>query len=61
MLYSNPITGVILDEVGAGEADRRTIRAALDEMIRERAGEADVAVLTAALNIGWGTKPGDGR
>ncbi len=61
MLYSNPIPGVILDEVGAGEADRRTIRAALDEMIRERAGEADVAVLTAALNIGWGTKPGDGR
>ena len=36
------------------------MRSSLDEMIRERAGDAGVAVLTAPLNIGWGRKD-DGR
>ena len=56
MFFSNPITGMILDDVGVSEADRARMRAALDEMIRERAGAAGVAVLTAPLNIGWGRK-----
>jgi SAM-dependent methyltransferase len=60
MFFSNPITGMILDDVGVSEADRARMRAVLDEMIRERAGDAGVAVLTAPLNIGWGRKA-DGR
>jgi hypothetical protein len=56
MLYSNPITGMILEDVG--ETDRAEIRGALDELIRERADAAGVGVLTAPLNIGWGQKPG---
>ncbi|HEX2804551.1 MAG TPA: class I SAM-dependent methyltransferase [Kineosporiaceae bacterium] len=60
MFFSNPITSVILDDVGVSEADRARMRAVLDEMIRERAGDAGVAVLTAPLNIGWGRKA-DGR
>ncbi|QMW67926.1 class I SAM-dependent methyltransferase [Mumia sp. ZJ1417] len=60
MLSSNPITGIILDDVGVSEHDRARMRSALDETIRNRAGEAGVAVLTAPLNIGWGRKD-DGR
>jgi SAM-dependent methyltransferase len=60
MLFSNPITGMILDDVGVSEADRAKLRAALERMIRERAGSLGAAVLSAPLNIGWGRK-GDGR
>jgi SAM-dependent methyltransferase len=60
MCFSNPITGIILDDVGVSEDERATMRAVLDQMIRERAGTAGVAVLTASLNIGWGRKD-DGR
>lgn len=60
MLFSNPITGIILDDVGVGEADRARMRSALDEMIGDRADGGGGAVLTAPLNIGWGRK-GDGR
>ena len=60
MVFSNPITDMILDDVGVSEDDRARMRAALDEMIRDRANAAGVAVLTAPLNIGWGRKA-DGR
>lgn len=60
MLFSNPITGIILDDVGVDEPDRARMRSSLDEMIRERADDVGVAVLTATLNIGWGRKD-DGR
>ncbi len=56
MLSSNPITGMILDDVGVSEDDRATMRSVLDRMIQERAGGSGVAVLTAPLNIGWGRK-----
>ena len=56
MLSSNPITGMILDDVGVSEDDRATIRSVLDRMIQERADGSGVAVLTAPLNIGWGRK-----
>ncbi len=58
MLFSNPITGMLLDDVGVSETDRATMRSALDEMIRERAGADGFAVLTAPLNIGWGRTAG---
>lgn len=60
MCFSNPITGIILDDVGVSEDDRARMRAALDAMIGERADSDGAAVLTAALNIGWGSKD-DGR
>ncbi|MFD1826784.1 class I SAM-dependent methyltransferase [Mumia zhuanghuii] len=59
MLSSNPIAGIILDDVGVSEHDRARMRSTLDETIRNRAGEAGVAVLTAPLNIGWGRKVDD--
>lgn len=58
MFYSNPITDMILEDVG--EADRARIRASLDELIRDRVDAAGVAVLTAPLNIGWGYKEAAG-
>jgi SAM-dependent methyltransferase len=61
MLYSNPITAMILDDVGVSEADRARMRASLDEMIRDRGSADGVAVLTASLNIGWGLKRIEGR
>lgn len=60
MIFSNPITAIILEDVGVSEADRARMRVVLDPMIRERAGEAGAAVLMAPLNIGWGRKV-DGR
>ena len=56
MVYSNPITKMILDEVGVKEADRAKMRSSLHMMIREREDVRGVAVLTASLNIGWGRK-----
>lgn len=56
MVFSNPITEMILDDVGVSEDDRARMRAELDEMIRNRANAAGVAVLSAPLNIGWGRK-----
>ncbi|WP_370619491.1 class I SAM-dependent methyltransferase [Mumia sp. Pv 4-285] len=51
----NPIVGAILADVA--EADQATMRAVLDGMVRDRAGAAESAVLTAPVNIGWGRKP----
>jgi len=56
MVFSNPITEMILDDVGVSEADRARMRRALDRMIRDRADADGVALLTAPLNIGWGRK-----
>ena len=58
MCFSNPITGILLDDFNVGAADRARMRSALDEMIRGRADETGVATLTAPLNIGWGRKEG---
>ncbi|MBB2923217.1 class I SAM-dependent methyltransferase [Cellulomonas cellasea] len=56
MVFSNPITTTILDAVGVSEDDRARMRRELDRMVRDRASTAGVAVLTAPLNIGWGSK-----
>jgi SAM-dependent methyltransferase len=60
MVFSNPVTTEILDDVGVSEDDRARMRQVLDGMIRDRANTAGVAVLTAPLNIGWGSKPPTG-
>lgn len=56
MLASNPITAMLLDEVGVSGAGRATMRELVDRMIRERVDASGVAVLTAPLTIGWGRK-----
>jgi hypothetical protein len=60
MVFSNLITEMILDDVGASEDDRVKMRGELDEMIRGRANADGVAVLTAPLNIGCGRKAPNG-
>lgn len=54
MRSGNPIVDMILGD--ADEESLARMRAALDEMIRERAADTGVAVLTAPINIGWGRK-----
>ena len=54
MRGSNPIVGMILSDFS--DAQQATVRQVLDGLIRERAGEATSAVLTAPLTIGWGLK-----
>jgi SAM-dependent methyltransferase len=53
-LGSNPIPGMLVSELS--EDQRRAMLERLDERIRGRANASGVAVLTAPLNIGVGTK-----
>jgi ubiquinone/menaquinone biosynthesis C-methylase UbiE len=53
-LGSNPIPGMLVADLSAEQ--RVSVRRALDAMVAERAKGRDVAVLTAAINIGIGTK-----
>ena len=55
MRSSNPVVGMILSEIS--EELQTTAREVLHGMLRERAGGAASAVLTAPLTIGWGSKP----
>jgi ubiquinone/menaquinone biosynthesis C-methylase UbiE len=54
VLYSNPISGVVVGDLG--EEDRARVRQILDGMLRERAGATGAAVLTNVVHIGIGTK-----
>jgi len=54
VLYSNPISGIVIADVSEGQ--RARLRQVLDGMLRERAGANGQAVLTNAVNIGFGTK-----
>jgi ubiquinone/menaquinone biosynthesis C-methylase UbiE len=51
---SNPIPGMLVSELS--ENQRKAMLARLEESIRGRASASGVAVLTAPLNIGVGTK-----
>ena len=53
---SNPIAGAILEELGLSAEQTAVVRHALDRLVRERAGGDAVAVLTAPINIGIGTR-----
>jgi len=53
-LGSNPIPGMLVSELS--EDRRRAMRARLDESLRGRTSANGVAVLTAPINIGVGTK-----
>lgn len=54
MLYSNPISGIVVADLSDDQQTR--LRQVLDGMLRERAGANGRAVLTNAVNIGIGTK-----
>lgn len=54
MLAGNPIAGMIVGDLTG--AQRATVRDVLDGMLRERTGGEGRATLTAAVNIGIGTK-----
>ncbi len=54
MLYSNPISGMVVADLT--ESKRARLRQVLDGMLRERAGVNGRAFLTNAVNIGIGTK-----
>lgn len=54
VLYSNPISGVVVADLS--ENERARVRQVLDGMLRERSGANGRAVLTNAVNIGVGVK-----
>lgn len=53
---SNPIVEKILAEVNLTKEQIGVVQQALDDMVRDRAGESDSAILTVPINIGVGTK-----
>lgn len=59
MLGSNPIAGMIVGDLT--EQQRATVRQVLDGMLDERSGRHGRAILTAAVNIGLGTKTRSGH
>ncbi len=56
MLYSNPITGMVVADLNLTENQQARLRQLLDGMLRERAGRDRQATLTNGVNIGIGTK-----
>jgi ubiquinone/menaquinone biosynthesis C-methylase UbiE len=56
LVGSNPVVGAILAELALSAEKMTVVRQALDEMVRERAGEGEIAVLTNPVHIGVGTK-----
>jgi ubiquinone/menaquinone biosynthesis C-methylase UbiE len=56
LVHSNPIVGAILADLDLDEGQIGAVRRALDDLVRERAGDSPVAALTAPINIGVATK-----
>jgi SAM-dependent methyltransferase len=55
IVWSNPIVESILGELQLLDDERTRIEHAIDELVRDRAGGTDTAVLTNPINIGVGT------
>lgn len=53
---SNPIAGMILDQLNLSKVQIAVIQQAMDSLIRERAGGSGTAVLISPINIGIGMK-----
>jgi hypothetical protein len=53
---SNPIAGVILDQLNLSNVQIAVIQQAMDSLIRERAAGSGTAVLISPINIGIGMK-----
>lgn len=56
IVWSNPIVEEVLGSLWLSEGERGIIRATLDNMVRERAGDDSSAILRNPVNIGIGTK-----
>ncbi len=55
LIWSNPIVESVLDSLQLTTGERAHIQAALEKLVRERAGDAGAARLTNPVNIGIGT------
>lgn len=53
---SNPIVEHLLAELAISDSERRDIEAALEQRVRDRAGNDGRAVLTSPINFGIGVK-----
>jgi SAM-dependent methyltransferase len=53
---SNPIAGMILDQLNLSKVQIAVIQQAMDSLIRERAAGSGTAVLISPINIGIGMK-----
>ena len=53
---SNPIARAVLGQLNLNEDKIAVIKRAADDLIRERAGGTDTAILISPINIGIGTK-----
>lgn len=58
IMNSNPIPRMALASLKLSAQQLETVRNAADELVRERVGGADAAVLANAINIGIGERPG---
>lgn len=56
LINSNPVAGAVLGGLALGPAEIEAAIAALDRMLRERAGGSGPATLTSPIHIGVGTK-----
>jgi hypothetical protein len=56
LVNSNPISGMLLDELNLTKAETMLVREALDRMVAERSQGNRAAILTNPINIGIGTK-----
>ncbi len=56
LVHSNPIVGMVLDDLSLSEEQIGVVRQALERQIRERAGGSGPAALTNPVHIGIGTK-----
>jgi ubiquinone/menaquinone biosynthesis C-methylase UbiE len=56
LVNSNPIAGMILDELNLTRTETSRVREALDRMVAERSQGNGAAILTNPVNIGIGTK-----
>jgi SAM-dependent methyltransferase len=55
IVWSNPIVESILGELKLSDDERARVEHAIGELVRERAGGGEAAVLTNPINIGVGT------
>ena len=55
IVWSNPIVESILGELQLRDDERARIEQTIGELVRERAGDGDAAMLTNPINIGVGT------
>jgi pimeloyl-ACP methyl ester carboxylesterase/protein-L-isoaspartate O-methyltransferase len=56
LVNSNPIAGMVLDELNLTKAEMTAVRETLERMVAERAQGNGAAVLTTPINIGIGTR-----